>query len=155
IIASNEVILSADYTSGLARRRITIPFLHQPATRRNLLALHGETMTGDLVDELPGVLRWALGLSTEQMEALLLDTTTHVPSLAVAAKTNLVRVNPLAQWADECLLYDPKPDATGTLPKTYVGVARRVQLREAPATYENADTWLYANYRDFAEAVGN
>src|SRR5262249_16222960 len=92
---------------------------------------------------------------TEHMEALLLDTTTHVPSLAVAAKTNLVRVNPLAQWADECLLYDPKPAAAGTPPKTYVGVARRVQPPEAPATYENADTWLYANYRDFAEAVGN
>jgi DNA polymerase-1 len=155
LIGSNEAIMSADYTSGLARRRITIPFLHQPPQRTDLLSFHGEALQGTLVDELPGVLRWVLTLPDERMEALLRQTPVEVQSLARTQAQNLVATNPLAHWADTALLSAPIPDDKGTLPKTYVGEARRYQPKEAPATYENCDTWLYANYRDFTDAVGN
>ena len=135
LIAANEAIMSADYTSGLARRRITMPFLHQPTTRTDLLTLAGEQVSGSLARELPGVLRWVLALPDARMEALLLATTTEVTSLATAQAENLVRINPLAQWADGHVLYDPKPDPLSGKPcKTYVGVARRYTPKESPAT---------------------
>ena len=156
LIAANEAIMSADYTSGLARRRITMPFLYQPTTRTDLLTLTGERVSGSLAAELPGVLRWVLDLPDARMEALLLATTTEVTSLATAQAENLVRINPLAQWADGHVLYDPQPDPTsGEWCKTYVGVARRYTPKESPSSYENLDTWLYANYRDFTDTVNN
>ena len=156
LIAANEAIMSADYTSGLARRRITMPFLHQPPTQRDLLTLTGEQVSGSLAAELPGVLRWVLALPDARMEALLLATTTEVTSLKTAQAENLVRINPLALWADGHVLYDPRPDpVSGEWCKTYVGVARRYTPKESPATYDNLDTWLYASYRGFTEAVNN
>jgi hypothetical protein len=68
LIASNEAIMSADYTSGLSRRRITIPFFHQPAQRTDLLSLCGDAVHGTLAEELPGVLVWVLTLSDDRME---------------------------------------------------------------------------------------
>ena len=48
LVSANEAITSGDYTSGLDRRRIPMPFQHKPPTWRNLLEIKGERFVGEL-----------------------------------------------------------------------------------------------------------
>jgi P4 family phage/plasmid primase-like protien len=145
IVAANEPPTSADYTSGLARRRLTVPFLHQPQTRRNLLEIKGDHFEGELVDELPGVVNWVLQMSEAEMRRYLLETTTAAPSLAESHAATLVQTNPLAAWADERLVLDKAASVK-------VGIARPL---EHTNRYEWEDVWLYPNYVAYCHNTGN
>jgi hypothetical protein len=57
----------------------------------------------------------------------------------------LTETNPLAAWLDERVVYEPDG-------RTYVGMAKQDPVTKQ---YEGANTWLYANYRDFADASGD
>ena len=81
VVAANEPVQSADYTSGLVRRRLSMAFRHRPAVPRDLLSWRAGAWQGALAPEIPGVLNWVLALPDAQMEALLQQTTTLVPSL--------------------------------------------------------------------------
>src|SRR6266702_8865183 len=139
--------MSADYTSGLERRRLPLPFLHRPHTRRNLLEIKGDLFEGALVDELPGIVNWVLAMPEDVMVQYLLHTDTVAPSLAESHALTLVQTNPLAAWADERLVLDPTPGVP--VDKTYkpasvkVGIAR---LAEHTNRYECENIWLYPNY---------
>jgi hypothetical protein len=58
---------------------------------------------------------------------------------------SLTETNPLAAWLDECVVYEPDE-------RTYIGVARQDPVTRQ---YDGANTWLYANYRDYAAASGH
>lgn len=149
LIAANEPIQSSDYTSGLERRRLTLPFPNQvPAhQRRDLITLDRGKVSGEFAAELPGLLNWVLTMPDAQMVALVRDTARNVPSLAQWRVNSTIEANPMLGWIDECLVLIP--DA-----KTYVGVADKLSESsgspEAGYTqrsfYRNWDTWLYASY---------
>ena len=103
VVAANEPVQSADYTSGLVRRRLAMAFRHRPAVPRDLLSWHAGAWHGELAPEIPGVLNWVLALPDAQMEALLQQTTTLVPSLQATWAQSLVDTNPLAEWANQAL----------------------------------------------------
>jgi phage/plasmid-associated DNA primase len=151
-IAANEPIQSADYTSGLERRRLSMAFRHRPAKPRELLALRAHSWQGELVPEIPGVINWALALPDADMEACVRHTTTMVPSLKATWAQALVETSPLADWANQRLVHDTKLDTKGKFTATNVGVAKRM---DRPSTdYEHQDTWLYANYRAWVDTTG-
>jgi P4 family phage/plasmid primase-like protien len=137
LVAANEAIQSTDYTSGLARRRITVPFPHQPAQERQLLEFHRGQARGEFVPELPGLLNQVLAIPEAEMARLLRRTAEAVPSLQDAWRRALVETNPLAAWADACLVRDPTPEL-----KTQIGLATDGGER------------LYPSYRRFAEDTG-
>ena len=68
-----------------------------------------------------------LALPDAQMEALLQQTTTLVPSLQATWAQSLVDTNPLAEWANQALLLDARTDAEG-YPLAVVNVGRAHKL---------------------------
>ena len=62
IVAANEVIQSGDYTSGLARRRVSIPMKTRIASvnQRNLISCGRGEIRGEFAEFIPGLLNWAL-----------------------------------------------------------------------------------------------
>jgi putative DNA primase/helicase len=103
MVAANEPIQAADYTSGLQRRRLTLPFTYRiPPERRD------STLETRLHAELPGLLNWALALDDERVAAVLRRPEEHSSRIAAMTKSYLTDTNPLAAWLDECVLYMPQ-----------------------------------------------
>lgn len=142
ILASNEPIQSSDYTSGLERRRLTVPFAHQvkPDERRDLNA--------EFEPYLPGLLEWVLAMPDSRVTELVRNTSSSVRSLAVYKAEMLLANNPIAEWIDQCLAHSPNA-------KTYVGLAKRDKSFDSINTYLNTDRWLYASYAEYSLAIGN
>ena len=152
VVAANEPVQSADYTSGLVRRRLAMTFRHRPAVPRDLLSWHAGAWQGELAPEIPGVLNWVLALPDAQMEALLQQTTTLVPSLQATWAQSLVDTNPLAEWANQALLLDARTDVQGKhLAVVNVGRAHKLDGTNA---YEHQDRWLYPHYRAWVDDTG-
>lgn len=130
IVAANEPIQSSDYTSGLKRRRLTVPFNHQilPHLRRDL--------NKEFKPYLPGLLEWVLLLPDQEVEKLVRDTENSVHSLANYNAEFLLETNPLADWMNDCLVWDK--DA-----KTYVGILGR-----------DINQYLYPNYCSWMQNTG-
>jgi P4 family phage/plasmid primase-like protien len=144
LVAANEPVQSIDYTSGLERRRLSVPFTHKPAVPRQLIDFHRRQARGAFVPELPGLLNQVLAISDAEMEALICQTTQKVPALQEAWKRTLLETNPLAHWADSWIILDSQAH-------TQVGIARRSRWSDG---YEHESDWLYAHYRGMAEASG-
>ena len=152
IVAANEPIVSADYTSGLERRRLTIYFRYRPERPRDLLSLKDGVLQGELAPELSGVLTWVLSLPDTQMDAFVRETSAVVPSLKVAWGQTLSAVNPLAAWATETLaLVTPEEAAEKKYSPVKVGVAHKV---ERVNSYECEEIWLYPSYRRYMDDTG-
>jgi len=137
LIAANEPIASKDYTSGIARRRITILFNHQvkAAERRDLEA--------EFAPLIPAIVNWVLDMPAHWVRDFMVQTDVCVPSLASASRDNLLAVNPLAQWLDENVIYDEATEPT------QIGGCWRVD-----GQIEHRSDWLYPNYVDFCEGSG-
>ncbi|MEP0755746.1 phage/plasmid primase, P4 family [Trichocoleus sp. Lan] len=150
VVAANEVVQSADYTSGLSRRRLTVPLKNQIACeqQRNLIEMRGEQLLGEFVGYLPGLLNWALAMSDEAVTNLVKRTAQHVPSLTQMKAETLCETNPIADWADHCLIH-----RLGE--RTQVGIAKRDKGAESQNTYAFVNTWLYASYCEYSTATGS
>lgn len=142
IVAANEPVVSNDYTSGLERRRLTLPFTHQvkPGERRDL--------DREFKPYLPGLLAWALAMPDEEMTRLLLDTCNTVQSLAASKAEFLIETNPMAEWLDACVVINP-------IAKTYVGVAQRDKSPANDNIYLFTNKWLYASYCQYSATTGS
>jgi putative DNA primase/helicase len=146
LVAANEAVQSTDYTSGLERRRITLPFQHKPAVERRLIEFHRGQARGEFVPELPGLMNAVLAIPDEEIERLLRRTPEAVPSLQEDWRRSLVETNPLAAWADAHLVLDRTPEA-----KIQIGLAKRALVVSG---YQREDEWLYPNYCRFAVDTG-
>lgn len=138
MVAANEPIQSADYTSGLTRRRITLPFNNKIPNykQRNLITITDESISGEFADYIPGLLNWVLGMPDDEMISYLKDTDNQVPYLQENRLETLCDTNPLADWANLHLVL-----RKGN--KAYVGIKSG-----------NAYAQLYASYCFYAENSG-
>jgi len=151
-IASNEHISSNDSTSGLERRRLTIVMdkVVPPSQRRELLSVYGDRLEGEFVEELPGIVAWALSMSFDDMRDVLANPVKHAPSLAKTNIDALVFNNQYVAWMSECCLYAPNS-------ATVVGrgAARPSTDESEKGMYvKNAYSELYASYANFCKACG-
>jgi putative DNA primase/helicase len=152
VVAANEPVQSADYTSGLVRRCLSMSFRHRPSAPRDLLSRKDGRWHGKLAPEIPGVLNWVLALPDALMEVLLQQTTETLPSLHATWAYSLVDTNPLTEWANQALLLDDRTDAEGkALALVNVGRAHKLGCTNG---YEHQDTWLYPNYRAWIDDTG-
>ena len=136
IVASNEPIQSADYTSGLERRRLIVKMERQisPKKQRNLISFKQGKLDGEFVAEIPGLLNWVLDLGEAEAERIIKEQL----QLQTAAKAqNLIATNPIADWADTHIIHDPEA-------KTYVGGKNL-----------NSGEYLYASYSDYCETTNS
>jgi len=129
-IAANEAIQSADYTSGLKRRRCSMLFnrIVPPHKRRDLEA--------EFAPYLPGLLHWVLCMPESEVGEYVRNTEAKVPSLKGFQAEILIETNPLALWADTNLILAPGE-------KTYIG-------------NKGMDTsqYLFSNYCAWTETAG-
>ena len=149
IVAANETIQSSDYTSGLERRRITVPMLKRIAaeSQRNLIEHRNGEITGDFASYIPGLLNWVLGIDEGEATNIIKNYHKLVPSLAAMKAQTLVESNPIADWLDNCIVYGP-----GYL--TNVGVAKPDKDRDSTHSFLNTRIWLYANYCEYCKNTG-
>jgi phage/plasmid-associated DNA primase len=146
IISANQAIQSADYTSGLERRRLTIRFDKRPGNPRELIEISESGIPhGEFAKYLPGLVSWVLGMSETDMVRLLGRDGQATPSLARIKAHTTVETNPLAMWANDKLIYDPEED-------TRIGNAVRHELT---GRYENTATWLYPSYCEYMEVTNH
>ncbi|MBE9081016.1 DUF3854 domain-containing protein [Tolypothrix sp. LEGE 11397] len=129
-VAANEAIQSSDYTNALSRRRLSMSFerVIPPHQRRDLME--------EFKPYLPGLLFWVLSMVADEVADYVRNTAKRVPSLGSFSAEVLLETNPLANWADQHLYYDPNTE-------TKIG----------DATGE-AGYCLYANYSQWASANG-
>lgn len=156
-LAANEPITAADYTSGLQRRRVTVPFTRPvaPSERRELITVSRDGVSGEFAEYLSGLVNWVLAMPDSEMIRYLVDTENQVDSLAETAHENLVATNPLADWLDSRCVWAPGH-------RTKIGSAvkqRRTERDGDDASrswdeYIMQDEWLYPNYRLFCERNG-
>ncbi len=121
-IAANEAMQSKDYTSGLRRRRLSMPFnrVIPPHLRRDL--------EEDFKPFLPGLLAWVLEMPNSEVDSYVRNTDNLVKSLASYKEEVLLETNPVAQWADNCLYVNE-------FASTFVGNKN-----------QNPEEYLFANY---------
>ncbi len=149
LIAANEPIQSADYTSGLQRRRLTMTFTHQvaPENRRDLAS--------EFEPELPGLVNWVLAMPEQRMEELLRDTNRHVKSLENSYFNNLVATNPIAAWIHEWVVLDPKSEVKiGSFKEETI---TKREFEDKSITRKKilfSDSQLYPSYRAFCQRNG-
>ncbi len=156
IMAANEAISSADNTSGLQRRRITIPFKRvvEAADRRELIKVARDGISGEFAAHIPGLMRWVLDMPDAEVRRYIVDTARAVPGLDEARQDSLLSTNLLAQWLDANCVFDPGV-------KTGVGTATKVRKSttdggnsESWDTYVRQNDWLYPNYLHYCGTAG-
>ena len=153
LIAANEAIKSTDYTSGLARKRISVPFdnLVPKSGRRKLMDVEGDgSLTGEFADLLPGIYNWAIGIDEDVMKNLIVNTDVSVPSLHTFAHNILLATNPLANWVDDNIIFTPGyRSQIGGATEIKVSQSDGQGTTQSSTEYSNAHIWLYANYRQW------
>ncbi|WP_052056024.1 phage/plasmid primase, P4 family [Myxosarcina sp. GI1] len=149
IVATNEVIQSSDYTSGLERRRISIPMFNRIESdrQRNLIEHRNGEMFGEFVPYLPGLLNWVIGMDEAEATNIIKNYESAVPSLAVMKAQTLVETNPIADWLDNKVILDPEA-------RTNIGVAKRDKDSNSDNWYLHNDEWLYPNYAEYCHDTG-
>lgn len=146
MITANEAIQSTDYTSGLARRRLTIPFDRPftggPNEQKELIKFNpkGEPQ-GVFAPLLPGLVNWLLDMSEEEMREYLMETSKKVKFFQKYEKMQNLRSNPLLDWMEHKVIYDPGVSSA-------VGFTKNAPMGSSHI-YANQDKWLYASYAEF------
>ena len=146
MITANEAIQSTDYTSGLARRRLTIPFDRPftggPNEQKELIKFNskGEPQ-GVFSPLLPGLVNWLLDMSEEEMREYLMETSKKVKFFKKYEKMQNLRSNPLLDWMEHKIIFDPGISSA-------VGFTKNAPMGSSHI-YANQDKWLYASYAEF------
>ena len=151
IIAANQHTDSNDYSSGIQRRRITIPFDHVvPACDRRDLEAEFEP-------HLPALLKWVLDMPQSEVTAYLRNTSAHTHSLRNARLDALAATNPMVAWMLDNVHFAENVSAQ-------VGEKKRLTISEGRndgdgkstthVEYEFQDAWLYPNYCQWCDANG-
>jgi len=134
IVAANEPIKSKDYTSALARRRITMRF------NQVILSSKRRDLEREFEPYLPGLLNWVLEIPQDRVTELVRDTESHVLSLSEITRDNLLATNVLARWLDECVVHDP--DAATKIGRAY-------RDKDKDGGYQHSNDRLYPSYCEF------
>ena len=151
MITANEAIQSTDYTSGLARRRLTIPFdrpfTGSQAEQKELIAFNSKgEPRGEFAPMLPGLVNWLLDMDENTMRQYLMETSEKVKFFQKYEKMQNLRSNPILDWMEHKIVYD-------------LGVSSAIGfLQNAPMgssnLYNHNNKWLYASYAQFCRECG-
>lgn len=123
MLSANEAPESRDRTSGLERRKLTIPL-----TRR-IPEYEGRNLSKEFEPFLPGLLKRVLDITPEEVTRLIKFTDQEVPALRDSKWEQMLQTNDIARWLDDKVVLDPEL-------VTYVGTNDETK----------AGSWLYASY---------
>ncbi len=148
IIVCNEPIQAQDYMA-LQSRRISVHFDKHIVTekRRHLIDKVKGEWVGEFVPYLPGLLNWVLTMNEKIAEEYVTKTEKMVVEYKKIALQAIVATNPIADWADQHLIYEEGS-------RLQVGVAKRNRDGGGDNSYINVTTWMYPNYAEFCASTG-
>ncbi|MBF0382648.1 MAG: bifunctional DNA primase/polymerase [Magnetococcales bacterium] len=136
MIAANENIQSADYTSGLERRRLTLFFEHQPD-------VVDRDLQSSLRKELSGILNWCLELSDAKVTEIISNPSSVSSAAANMKFRMLLETNPIIAWIHTNIVLDENVETNIGNKSTWHG------------ELQNTSIWLYPNYLEWCEAQNN
>jgi phage/plasmid-associated DNA primase len=153
LVIANQAIKSDDYTSGLARRRLTFYFKNNPNKIRDLKGENGE-----FKPLLSGFVNWVLALPQTEAENLLWNGDKIIDSLISTRLDNLEATNPMFGWLNDNCAYDPDG---------FTPTGRKIPIRisegesedgstssRSHTEYKNQDTELYPNFCAWCDSQG-
>ena len=148
MITANEPIQTTDPTSGLARRRLTIPFNNPfkgTAAQQHVLIDMDEkgNAYGRFAPLLPGLVNWVLDLSHDEMKELLMETAKTVPFYVAYQAEQVLKSNQLLDWMHHSVIFEFNVASA-------VGFAKP-SPQGSSGVYVNHDKWLYASYCEFCK----
>ena len=148
IITANEPIQTTDPTSGLARRRLTIPFNNPfkgtAAQQHVLIDMDGKgNAYGKFASLLPGLVNWVLDLSHVEMKELLMETAKKVAFYVGYQTEQVLKSNQLLDWMHHSVVFEFNVASA-------VGFAKPAP-QGSSGVYVNHDKWLYASYCEFCK----
>jgi putative DNA primase/helicase len=146
MITANEPIQTTDPTSGLARRRLTIPFNNPfkgtAAQQHVLIDMDGKgNAYGKFAPLLPGLVNWVLDLSHVEMKELLMETAKKVAFYVGYQTEQVLKSNQLLDWMHHSVVFEFNVASA-------VGFAKPAP-QGSSGVYVNHDKWLYASYCEF------
>ena len=149
MITANEAIQSTDYTSGLARRRLTVPFDRpfdgSQAEQKELIKFDTKgNPQGVFAPMLPGLVNWLLDMPEQDMRRYLMETGQNVKFFQKYEKQQSLRSNPVLDWLDHKVVFDPGV-------RTAVGYCK-VVAGGGSGYYMNWNQWLYTSYAEFCRS---
>ena len=147
IITANEPIQTTDPTSGLARRRLTIPFdkpfTGNSAEQRILIDMDGAGRPfGDFAPLLPGLVNWVLDMPEVEMREYLMETTKKVTFFAKHHGEQILKSNQIMDWMNHNIVFD-----TGV--SSAIGLAKHA-ANGSNNIYAGCNEYLYSNYCEFS-----
>ena len=158
IVTGNEPIATTDNTSGLKRRRITVPFTRkflgsakeQVQLISNKYTRDGSISFGAFSPELPGLINWLLEMSDGEMRTYLMETNKYSNSLKIYNEAVDVSTNLQQAWLIENVVFNP----VGKHP-----FGRRIDNKGQSETdshpFVDWSNSLYPNYLDYAHGVSS
>ena len=149
IIAGNQHTDSNDYSSGIQRRKITVPFDYVvPASERRDLA-------GEFEPLLPAVLKWVLDMPQTEVTARLRNTGAYTASLLNARLDALAATNPMVAWMLDNVHFAENVIAqVGAKKRLTIAVKDYDGETVTRVEYEHEDTRLYPNYCRWCDENG-
>ena len=151
MITANESIQSTDYTSGLGRRRLTIPFdrafTGNAKEQRELIKFNtkGEA-GGEFAVELPGLVNWLLQMPEDDMRDYILHSGDKVEFFKNFEMQQRVSSNPILDWMDLHIVWD-RGEAT------HLGI-KKLTMPGSSRRYQASEKNLYPSYCEFCDNAG-
>ena len=148
MITANEPVQTTDPTSGLSRRRLTIPFNNQfrgaAKDQKVLIDMNdkGEPF-GVFAPLLPGLVNWILKMSEDEMKEYLMETTKKVSFFSSYQTEQILKSNQLLYWMHHMVVFEVNA-------ATSVGFAKQAPPGSSNS-YVNHEKWLYASYCEFCK----
>jgi putative DNA primase/helicase len=143
IVTANEPLQSTDRSSGLGRRRLLVPFSRSTRVWSDLLDFREDQVIGRFAAELPGFFNYLLAMPDADMRELLKPFGKGSAGLQSTFREGLLETNVLAQWAEDCLVYDQ--DA-----QTKIGI----RAKDDNGLYQHHDKHLFPSYLTWSERQG-
>ena len=156
ITANEATTASSDYTSGLSRRKLTIPFMNKvaPNKRRDLLSISPAGISGEFAPYMAGLLNWVLAMTESDMKRFMLQSPEACPSLQKWIAESILENNPIAAWLDAHCIVEANA-------KTQIGIAEEISIStsndgatKTRRIFKNSENWLYANYAQSCRDTG-
>ena len=146
ITTANEPIQVTDLTSGMLRRRITVPFTRQfrgdTKEYKTLINFNDRGIPyGEFSDELPGLVNWLLEMDEDTMIEYLKNPGSKVKYIQEIRSEQIIENNPIMEWLDAKTVFDPGAH-------TWLGDKKEGSGKDY---YLNTDQYLYASYCDFCK----
>lgn len=154
LLVGNSAVKAKDDSSAVFNRRRSI-HLDQAvplSERRDMLSWRVDHLEGELADELGAFVGWVLEMDPQEAREAMEETggLAQLDELLDAELTN----TPLAEWADEYLIFDDTADEDGKYHQLRIGTLSPGENYVLDAQNFKIFKFAYACYRDWMEANG-